>query len=120
MSAVARLAAAGLVRSPGRTLLRVVVLAVAAALLGSMLLFVGNSLKTMSAGAVRDVPLDWQGPVTSYEQDLNVARQVGRQAGVAHVAPAATAPFAGAQTAGARAVTSAGSGAVVAVPPGYD
>jgi putative ABC transport system permease protein len=120
MSAVGRMAAAGLARSPGRTLLRVAVLAVAAALLGAMLLFVGNSLKTMSAGAVRSVPLDWQGPVTSYKRDLNVARQVGRQAGVAQAAPAATAPFAGAQTAAARAVTSAGSGSVLAVPPGYD
>jgi len=45
------------------------VLAVATALLGSMLLFVGNSLRTVSAGAVRAVPLDWQGPVTSYRQN---------------------------------------------------
>src|SRR4051812_34173219 len=114
------MAAAGLARSPGRTLMRVVVLAVAAALLGAMLLFVGSSLKTMSAGAVRSVPLDWQGPVTSYKQDLEVAHRVGGQSGVAQAAPAATAPFAGAQTAGGRAVTSAGSGSVLAVPPGYD
>ena len=36
---------AGLVRAPGRTALRVVVLALASALLGGMLLFVGRSLR---------------------------------------------------------------------------
>ena len=30
-----------------------------------MLLFVGHSLRTMTASAVRSVPLDWQGPVAS-------------------------------------------------------
>ena len=58
-----RLAVAGLFASPGRTLVRIAVLAAAVALLGSMLLFVGHSLRTMTGSAVRSVPLDWQGPV---------------------------------------------------------
>src|SRR5205807_1983551 len=62
---VLRLAFLGLVRTPGRTLLRLAVLAAASALLGSMVLFIGASLRTMTASAVRSVPLDWQGPVGS-------------------------------------------------------
>ena len=57
----ARLALAGLIRAPGRTVLRIVVVAVAIALLAAMLLFIGNSLRSASAAAVRQVPLDWQG-----------------------------------------------------------
>lgn len=59
MNAYLRLAAAGLLRSPGRTLVRTLVLAAAVALLAAMLLFVGDSLSTMTAAATRTVPLDW-------------------------------------------------------------
>ena len=45
------LAWAGLRRAPGKTATRIVVLAAAVALLGGMLLFIGNSLRTVSAGA---------------------------------------------------------------------
>ena len=51
MNAYLRLAAAGLLRSPGRTLVRTLVLAAAVALLAAMLLFVGDSLSTMTATA---------------------------------------------------------------------
>ena len=54
--------------SPVRTLTRVLVLAAAVGLLGAMLLFIGNSLRTMTGTAIRSVPLDWQGPVASYAQ----------------------------------------------------
>ncbi|MEA2391532.1 MAG: putative transport system permease protein, partial [Solirubrobacteraceae bacterium] len=116
---IARLALAGMVRAPSRTLTRIVVLAAATALLGSMLLFVGNSLRTMSAGAVRDVPLDWQGPVSSYDQARGVARGVAAQRGVLQASPTATAPFAGASGTGPAGATSSASGAVLAVPPDY-
>ena len=43
-----RLAVAGLVRNPGRTALRVTVVAAAVALLAGMLLFIGQSLRTAS------------------------------------------------------------------------
>ena len=119
MRAAARLAAAGLIRSPGRTLTRIVVLAAAVALLGAMLLFVGHSLRTMTGSAVRNVPLDWQGPVASYSQAQRVAAGVARQPGIIQASAAATAPFAGASHAGAGGTTSAGRGAVLAVPPGY-
>ena len=62
MTALARLAVVGLVRTPARTVLRTLTLAAAVALLGAMLLFVGHSLRTMTAAATRSVPLDWQGP----------------------------------------------------------
>ncbi len=45
MRTVVGMALAGLRRAPGRTLLRVAVLAAAVSLLGSMLLFVSNSLR---------------------------------------------------------------------------
>jgi putative ABC transport system permease protein len=119
VSATARLGLAGLLRNPARTLLRVAVLAVATALLGAMLLFVGHSLRTMSAGAVRDVPLDWQGPVGSAAAARSVAGRVGRQAGIAQASATATAPFAGAVSTGPSGSTSSSAGAVLAVSPGY-
>jgi putative ABC transport system permease protein len=110
---------ASLARAPGKTLVRIAVLAAAVALLGSMLLFVGNSLRTMSGSAVRTVPLDWQGPVTSFAQDTKVAAGVARQPGVLQASPTATAPFAKATHGSTGSVMSAGNGSVLAVPPDY-
>ena len=72
MSSVARIALKGLVRSPGRTLVRVLVLAAAVGLLGAMVLFIGNSLRTMTASATSAVALDWQGPVGSKDQAVRI------------------------------------------------
>jgi putative ABC transport system permease protein len=119
VSAAIRVALAGLWRSPGRTLVRTVVLAAAVALLGSMLLFVGHSLRTMTSSAVRSVPLDWQGPVSSYGQAQRVAAGVAAQAGIEQASPAATAPFAGASHIGPSGTTDAGAGSLLAVGPGY-
>src|SRR3954470_15480021 len=119
MTAAGRIALAGLVRTPGRTLLRIVVLAAATALLGGMILFVGNSLHQMSGSAVRSVPLDWQGPVASYAQDRAVASSVARQPGVAQASPTATAPLTSSTHTGAGGRTSTGPGGVLGVPAGY-
>jgi hypothetical protein len=43
------------------------------------------------------VPLDWQGPVATPDAAQRVAARVARQPGVLAAAPAATAPFAGAE-----------------------
>ena len=99
------LALAELVRAPGRTVLRVLTLAAAVGLLGAMVLFVGHSLGTMTGGAVRAVPLDWQGPVGSYAAARRVARGVAGQPGVAEAVPTATAPFAGLEHTSAAAGT---------------
>jgi putative ABC transport system permease protein len=115
----ARLAAAGLARSPGRTAGRIVVLAASVGLLGSMLLFVGHSLRTMTSSAIRSVPLDWQGPVSSYRQAREVAAGVARQPGVLQASPTATGPFAAAAHVGPNGTTNAGSGSILAVPPDY-
>jgi putative ABC transport system permease protein len=114
-----RLATVGLTRAPLRTLLRIVVLAGAVALLGAMVLFIGHSLRTMTTTSVNSVPLDWQGPVSSYRQARRVAAGVAAQAGVAQASPAATAPFARAVHISGSASTGAGSGSILAVPPGY-
>src|SRR5712691_4061501 len=82
MSTAFRLALAGLVRAPGRTATRIVVLAASVALLGGMLLFVGNSLRTVSGSAVRAVPVDLQGPVASYAKATSVATGLAKQPGV--------------------------------------
>jgi putative ABC transport system permease protein len=119
VSAGWRLAAAGLVRFPGRTITRVLVLSAAVALLGSMLLFVGHSLRTMAGSAARSVALDWQGPVSSYAQARTVAAGVATQPGILQATPAATAPFAAASHAAATGTTDAGSGSILAVGPGY-
>src|SRR5881275_1662025 len=114
------LALVGLARAPGRTLLRVLTLAAAVGLLAAMLLFVGHSLATMTGSTVRSVPLDWQGPVTSYRAATATAESVRRQPGVAEAVAAATAPFASVEHASPAAGTiRAGAGAVLAVPPGY-
>src|SRR5262245_4577649 len=85
-----------------------------------MLLFVGHSLRTMSGGAVRSVPLDWQGPVASYGSAVRVAAEVSRQLGVAEAVPAATAPFSSFEhQAPAVGTIHAGAGSLLAIPPGY-
>ncbi|HEY7829895.1 MAG TPA: ABC transporter permease [Solirubrobacteraceae bacterium] len=114
-----RLAVAGLARAPGRSLIRVLVLTASVALLGGMLLFVGNSLRTVAGSAVRSVPLDLQGPVASYEQARQVAAAVARQPGVLQASASATAPLLGATHQGPAGSTSAGAGAVLAIPIGY-
>ncbi|MDQ6779195.1 MAG: hypothetical protein M3071_23895, partial [Actinomycetota bacterium] len=119
MRAASKLALAGLIRSPGRTLTRVLVLAAAVGLLGAMLLFIGSSLRSMTGAAIRSVPLDLQGPVSSYAADQNVAAAVARQPGVLQATPAATAPFAGVSHSGPAGLSNAGSGSLLAVPPGY-
>jgi putative ABC transport system permease protein len=119
-AALLRLSAVGLVRNPARTVVRAVTLAVAVALLAAMLLFIGHSLRTMAGGAVRSVPLDWQGPVGSYPAAVRVARGVAAQHGVLAAEPVATAGFAGLEHAGAHVGTiRSGAGSILAVPPSY-
>ena len=65
MSTALRLTSARLRRSLSQTATQVAVLAAAVALLGSMLLFIGHALQTMTASATRSVPVDLQGPVRS-------------------------------------------------------
>ncbi len=114
-----RLAVSGLMRAPGRSLIRVLVLTAAVALLGGMLLFVGNSLRTVAGSSVRSVPLDLQAPASSYAEAQSVAAGVARQIGVLQASPAATAPLAGAEHSGPGGLTSSGAGAVLAVPSDY-
>lgn len=116
MRAILRLASAGLVRAPGRTVLRVGVLALATALLGAMLLFVGNSLRTMTGAAIRSVPLDWQGPVGSHAQAVRLATATRTQPGVLRADPAATAPFVAAGHVASTGSIRTGAGSVLAVP----
>ena len=119
MSAAARIGAAGLLRSPGRTALRIAVLALATALLGAMLLFVGSSLRTMTGSAVRSVPIDWQGPVSSETQARQVASAMAGREGVVQASPVATAPFAAAGHRTPAGAIRTGAGSVLAVPAGY-
>jgi putative ABC transport system permease protein len=114
-----RLAVSWLWRVPGRTLIRILVLAASVALLGGMLLFVGNSLRTVAGSAVRSVPLDLQGPVASLAQAQGVSAEVARQHGVAQASPVATAPLSGGQHQGANGLTSSGPGAILAIPLDY-
>src|SRR5207253_6617920 len=84
-----------------------------------MILFVGHSLRTMTASATRSVPLDWQGPVGSYSTAVRTAAAVARQSGVQQAVPVATAPFASIVHHAAVGTIRSGSGAVMSVPPGY-
>ena len=95
------------------------VLLVSVALLGAMVLFIGHSLRTMTATAVRSASLDWQGPVGSATAATRVAARVAKQPGIAAAEPVATAPFAGAQHTAPAGTIRAGAGFVVAVPPRY-
>ena len=113
------LAWAGIRRAPGKTVTRVIVLAAAVALLGGMVLFIGNSLRTVSSSAVTSVPLDLQGPVGSYTKAKSVAAGIGGQPGVLQASATATAPLTKTTHTGPAGSSSAGQGAVLAVPPGY-
>jgi putative ABC transport system permease protein len=119
VSAVVQLGLARLRRRPAQTATQVIVLAAAVALLGAMILFLGHSLRTMTASAVRSVPLDLQGPVGSYGQAGRLASEISKQPDVMQASPVATAPFAGVSHSGAAGVTDSGSGAILAVPPNY-
>src|SRR5436190_22237793 len=110
MTAVARFVLTGLRRQPGKTATRILVLALAVALIGAMSVFVAHSLRTMTASAVRSVPLHWQGPVGSRTQAEAAARRVTRQPGISYAAPAATAPLAGITHSGRAGQSSAGNG----------
>ena len=94
-------------------------LAAAVALLGSMLIFIGHSLRTMTASAVRSVPLDWQGPLGSYGAAQRLSRGIGAQRGVLTAAPVATAPFAGTGHRASVGEIHSASGALLAVPLDY-
>jgi len=114
-----RFALAGLARAPGRTAVRVVVLAAASALIGAMVLFVGHSLRTMTQGTVRSVQLDWQGPVPSYRAATQIAHATAADPAVANAFPVATAPFDGIVHRSAIGTIRAGAGALLAVPNDY-
>jgi putative ABC transport system permease protein len=119
MRPVLRLALSGVRRRPGHAATQVVVLAAAVALLGAMILFVGHSLRSMTASVTRTVPLDLQGPVASAAEAQRVAVAVRRQPDIAQATATATAPFAGIRHDGSSGVTSAGHGYALAVEPGY-
>src|SRR4051812_6982262 len=113
------LAFTGLWRRPGRSVLRIGVIMIAVGLLAGMILFIGNSLRTASATALRQVPLDLQGPVTTFPKDVQIAAGVAKQPGVSYSAAAATAPFAAAERNVGGLTTQTSSGAVLAVPSDY-
>jgi putative ABC transport system permease protein len=116
----ASLAFANLLRTPGRAIVRVVVLAAAVALVGAMILFIGHSLRTMTSSSVRSVPLDWQAPVASRQAAERAALAVSKQPGMLDAVPAATAPFAGATHVKPGAgIFRAASGSILAVPQAY-
>src|SRR3954462_13874627 len=119
MSASLPLAFRGLLRRPGRTVTQILVLAMAVALLGAMILFIGHTLRTMTGSAIRSVPLDLQGPVGSYSKDVTLAPRIGRQPEISAAAPTATAPFSGITHHGPAGTTSAGQGSILAAPTGY-
>ena len=119
MSTALRLTSARLRRSLSQTATQVVVLAAAVALLGSMLLFIGHALQTMTASATRSVPVDLQGPVRSYREARTLASGIASRPDVGGASAAATAPFAGIVHRGPEGVTSAGKGAILAVPARY-
>src|SRR5256885_7188855 len=113
------LALRGLLRAPGRSTARIVVLAAAVALLGSMLIFIGHSLRTMTSSAVQSVPLDWQGPIGSYGTASRLAAGIAKQPAMLEAAPVATAPFAATGHRAAVGNIQSASGSILAVPPGY-
>ena len=119
MMGLARFALVGLLHVPLRTAVRIVSLAAAVALIGAMILFVGHSLRTMTASATRSVPLDWQGPLGSYRAAVRVAAGVARQPGIEQASPVATAPFGSIVHNAPVGAIRSGAGAVLAVPPRY-
>ncbi|MDX6606027.1 MAG: putative transport system permease protein, partial [Solirubrobacterales bacterium] len=119
MNPAIHLAVAGLRRQPARTALRIGVIMLSVGLLAGMILFIGNSLRTASATALRQVPLDLQAPVTSFSNDQKVAAELSKQSGVAYAAAAATAPFASAEHSAGGQSTQTSNGSLLAVPRDY-
>jgi putative ABC transport system permease protein len=119
IGATGRFALRGVIRTPGRTLLRTIVLAAAVALLAAMLVFVSHSLSVMTTTAVRSVPLDWQGPVASQQQATKLAAATAHESGVGAAYPTATAPFAGAAHNAPSGLVQSSNGSILAVPSSY-
>ncbi|MDX6601345.1 MAG: putative transport system permease protein [Solirubrobacterales bacterium] len=119
MTAALQLGLARLRRRPGQSATQALVLALAVALLGAMILFIGHSLRTMTTSATHSMPLDLQGPVNDYGQARRLAKEITKQPDVAQASAVATAPFAGVSHRGGAGVTTAGAGAILAVPPDY-
>src|SRR5262249_51800177 len=119
MSPSVSLALTGLRRRPLRTALRIAVIAIAVGLLAGMILFISHALRSASASALNQVPLDLQAPVTSLAKDQQASSRVARQQGVAYSAAAATAPFASAEHTAGKLATRTSSGSVLAVPTDY-
>jgi putative ABC transport system permease protein len=119
MSPAISLALAGLRHRPARTVLRLGVIMIAVALLAGMILFIGNALRSASASALNQVPLDLQAPVTSFAKDRQASTAVARQPGVGYAAAAATAPFASAERSAGGVSTQTSQGSVLAVPRDY-
>jgi putative ABC transport system permease protein len=105
--------------SPGRAALRIFILAVAATLIGAMLVFVSGSLRTMTRAAVSTVPVDLQAPVPSATSAAEAARSISAQQDVLGAVPVATAPFAAAEHRAPVGAIRTGRGAILAVGPGY-
>ncbi|MDX6369390.1 MAG: putative transport system permease protein, partial [Gaiellaceae bacterium] len=119
MIGLAKLVGVGLVGLPGRTIVRVVSLGLAVALLAAMLLFVGHSLRTMTASATRAVPIDWQAPVASQTAARRGAAAVAKQPDVRAAAAVATASFVGVEHVSSAGLIRAGGGSLLAVPESY-
>src|SRR5258708_4307900 len=80
----------------------------AVALLGSMLLFIGSSLRRRPGSAIRSAPLALQRPVAPYQAAQSVSTRVARLPGVLQAARAATGPFAAVNHAGTAGLSTAG------------
>jgi putative ABC transport system permease protein len=119
MRAGLALVRASIRNAPGRAALRILILAVAASLVGAMLVFVSGSLRTMTRAAVATVPVDLQAPVPSATAATDVARTLGGQQDVLGAVQAATAPFAAAGHQAPVGAIRTGRGAILAVGPSY-
>ena len=83
------LALRGLMRAPGRSAARVLVLAAAVALLGSMLIFIGHSLSTMTASGKPGSHLSSRYPWARQNPGPNRARNQRQNPGPAGCRPRA-------------------------------
>ena len=85
-----------------------------------MMLFVGHSLRTMTASAVASVPLDWQGPVDATRAAQRAPPASGRQPGVLDAVAGRNGAIRGVDHADAGVGTiRSGAGSILAVPPDY-
>ncbi len=117
--ALASYALRALRHRPLAALVQVGAIAMALALLASVLIFVSGNLSLMTSSAAAKVRLDWQAGAPDQATAVSLAGKLSGVRGVVQASPAATATFVSAEHQATAGIATSGAGSILAVPLDY-